>query len=59
MFKPADVVAERAAWAEHFRLIGEGEGLVSDRVWDNHPLIFSNGMRFGVMLRHRTNYMQL
>ena len=35
--KPADVEAERAAWAEHFRLIGEGEGLVSDRVWDNIP----------------------
>ena len=35
--RPADVEAERDAWAEHFRLIGEGEGLVSDRVWDNIP----------------------
>ena len=29
--RPADVDAERDAWA------GEGEGLVSDRVWDNIP----------------------
>ena len=35
--RPAEVEAERDAWAEHFRLIGEGEGLVSDRVWDNIP----------------------
>ena len=36
-FKPADVEAERDAWAEHFRLIGEGEGLVAENVWDNIP----------------------
>ena len=35
--RPADVQAERDAWAEHFRLIGEGPGLVADRVWDNVP----------------------
>ena len=35
--RPADVEAERDAWAEHFRLIGEGEGLVADRVWDSIP----------------------
>ena len=35
--RPVDVEAERAAWAEHVRLIGEGAGLVSDRVWDNIP----------------------
>ena len=35
--KPANVDAEHDAWAEHFRLIGEGEGMVADRVWDNIP----------------------
>ena len=35
--RPADVEAERDACAEHFRLIGEAEGLASDRVWDNIP----------------------
>ena len=35
--RPADADAERDAWAEHFRLTGEGEGLVSDHVWDNIP----------------------
>ena len=35
--RPADVQLERNAWAEHFRLIGEGSGLVADKVWDNVP----------------------
>ena len=35
--RPADVQSERDAWAEHFRLIGEGSGLVADQVWDNVP----------------------
>ena len=35
--RPADVQLERDAWAEHFRLIGEGSGLVADKVWDNVP----------------------
>ena len=59
--RPADADAERDAWAEHFRLIGEGslgEGLVSDRVWDNIPLTLQWKL-FGVMLRHLTSYMQL
>ena len=30
--RPADVQFERDAWAEHFRLIGEGPGLVVDGV---------------------------
>ena len=32
-----DVQVGRGAWAEHFRLIGKGPGLVADRVWDNVP----------------------
>ena len=32
---PADVQLERDAWVEHFRLIGEGPGMVADWVWDN------------------------
>ena len=35
--QPADVAAERDAWAEHFRKIGDGEGSVSEKVWDNVP----------------------
>ena len=35
--RPADVQSERDAWAEHFRLIGEGSGLVAEKVWDNVP----------------------
>ena len=35
--RPADVQSERDAWAEHFRLVGEGSGLVAERVWDNVP----------------------
>ena len=35
--RPADVQSERDAWAEHFRLIGEGSGSVAARVWDNVP----------------------
>ena len=35
--RPADAPFERDAWAEHFRLIGEGPGSVEDRVWANVP----------------------
>ena len=35
--RPVEVQSERDAWAEHFRLIGEGPGLVADHVWDNVP----------------------
>ena len=28
---------ERDAWAEHFRIIGEGTGSVDDRVWASVP----------------------
>ena len=35
--RPADALVERDAWAEHFRLIGEGPGLVEDRVWATVP----------------------
>ena len=31
--RPADVQVERDAWAERFRLIGEGPGLLFDKVW--------------------------
>ena len=34
---PKDVQGERDAWAEHFRLIGEGTGSVDDKVWSNIP----------------------
>ena len=34
---PKEVQGERDAWAEHFRLIGEGTGSVEDRVWANVP----------------------
>ena len=36
-FAPKYAQGERDEWAEHFRLIGEGPGLVADRVWDNGP----------------------
>ena len=35
--RPAEAQMERDAWAEHFRLIGEGTGSVDDRVWANVP----------------------
>ena len=35
--QPADAAAERDAWAEHFRVIGEGARSVSERVWANVP----------------------
>ena len=35
--RPAEAQRERDAWAEHFRLIGEGAGEVADKVWDNVP----------------------
>ena len=34
---PKEVQGERDAWAEHFRLIGEGTGSVEARVWENVP----------------------
>ena len=44
---PKEVQGERDAWAEHFRLIGEGKGSVDDRVWANVPFLFSHGCRLG------------
>ena len=35
--RTVDAQAERDAWAEHFRKIGEGPGEVVDRVWANVP----------------------
>ena len=35
--KEVQVQVECDAWAEHFRLIGEGTGSVEDRVWANVP----------------------
>ena len=35
--RPVEAQAERDAWAEHFRKIGEGPGEVVDRVWVNVP----------------------
>ena len=35
--RPAEAELERDAWAEHFRMIGEGAGSVDDRVWSNVP----------------------
>ena len=35
--RTADVQVERDVWAEHFRLIGEGPGLVADWVWNKFP----------------------
>ena len=35
--RPADAPFERDAWAEHFRLIGEGPGLMEDKIWANVP----------------------
>ena len=35
--RPAEAELERDAWAEHFRMIGEGTGSVDDRVWANVP----------------------
>ena len=35
--QPADVAAERDAWAEHLWKIGEGEGSVTEKVWENVP----------------------
>ena len=34
---PKEAQGERDAWAEHFRLIGEGTGSVEARVWENVP----------------------
>ena len=40
---------ERDAWAEHFRMIGEGTGSVDDRVWANVPSYPPHGCCLGRM----------
>ena len=45
--RPAEVQSERDAWAEHFRLIGEGPGSVADHVWDNVPSYSPMPLVFG------------
>ena len=45
--RPAEAQMERDAWAEHFRLIGDGTGLVDDRVWANVPSYPPHGCCLG------------
>ena len=59
---PKDAQAERDAWAEHFRLIGEGPGRVEEnffRRFGTTCLLTLLWMLFGETLLHPTNSMLL